>query len=103
MYLLNSTKIKKMKKFLLSMCALALCGASVFAQGTLTVADNQATNSKVPINTLWYESVGTISQVIYPAEMLEDLQGTKITALKFYVSGNGERRHYCSLHLPPQW
>lgn len=78
-----------MKKFLLSMCALALCGASAFAQGTLTVADNQATNSKVPINTLWYDAAGTISQVIYPAEMLESLQGTKITALKFYVSGNG--------------
>lgn len=85
------------------MCALALCGGSVFAQGTLTVADNQATNSKVPINTLWYESVGTISQVIYPAEMLEDLQGTKITGVKFYLSGNGERRHYCSIHIPPQW
>ena len=42
----------------------------------------------VPFNGYYCDEVGTYGQMIYPAEMLTELNGTKITSIKFYHSLN---------------
>jgi len=51
---------------------------------TLTVCDMEATNSQVPIYGLYCDVNGTIGQMIYPAEMLEDMVGSDINQVVFY-------------------
>ena len=50
----------------------------------LTVADGDARNAYIPIDGLYVDTEGTLSQSIYPAEMLTDMVGSKISQLKFY-------------------
>ncbi|MBR5685732.1 MAG: hypothetical protein IKX18_06240, partial [Muribaculaceae bacterium] len=65
---------------------------------TLTVAEGEATDSHYPFYALYYDTPGTLSQVIYPAEMLTDMVGKQITEIKFYCSGtiylNGGQLEY---------
>ena len=42
---------------------------------TLTVAEGVQTNAHYPFYGLYYDTEGTTSQVIYPAEMLTDMVG----------------------------
>ena len=60
-----------------------LNGKAVVEQ-ELTVCDGTATNGYVPIYGLYTDNVGTFSQMIYPATMLEGLEGATITGIKFY-------------------
>ena len=53
---------------------------------TLTVAEGTETNGHVPMYGLYCDTEGTISQVIYPADMLADMVGQQITEIKFYAS-----------------
>ena len=76
-----------MRKFLLTL--MVVC-ASVFsftlkAQLTLTVADGTTTNSYVPLYGLWMDDY-TRSQCIYPASLLNDMIGSTISEMTFYVS-----------------
>ena len=50
----------------------------------LTVCDGTATNYMVPINGWYVDQVGTMRQMIYPAEMLADMQNGQISQVKFY-------------------
>ena len=53
----------------------------------LTVCDNGVVGEDawggIPVFGYWYDAEG-MTQQIYPAEMLTDMAGSKITALKFY-------------------
>ena len=50
----------------------------------LTVCDGTEINYLVPINGWYVDQEGTMSQMIYPAEMLSEMQNGKITQVKFY-------------------
>ena len=66
----------------------ALSGAQVERPVELVVADGETTNKMVPVDPENYEHVGGggFSQMIYPAEMLADLAGKKITGIKFHTT-----------------
>lgn len=75
-----------MKKLFLTMLSLVcLFGAS--AQ-TLTVCDGTDKSSLVPINGLWYDSPVTTSQMLYPAGLLEEMQGKNIQSVTFYANAS---------------
>ncbi|MBQ6083112.1 MAG: choice-of-anchor J domain-containing protein [Bacteroidales bacterium] len=61
-----------------------LAGTGGFT-GELTVADGTVTNSYVPVYGLWADYY-TRSETIYPAEMLEEMEGGEITSLVYYLS-----------------
>jgi hypothetical protein len=63
-------------------------GAQVEVPAEIVVADGQSTNKLVPVDPENYEHVGGggFSQMIYPANMLTDLAGKKITGLKFHAT-----------------
>ena len=53
--------------------------------GEFTVCDGTATNSYIPVYGLWMDYY-TRGEMIYPAEMLEGMNGADITSMKFYIS-----------------
>ena len=55
--------------------------------GELTVADGTATSSYIPVYGLWMDDY-TRAEMIYPAEMLEEMNGGDITSLKYYISSS---------------
>jgi hypothetical protein len=59
-------------------------GGGGFA-GELTVADGTATSSYIPVYGLWMDDY-TRAEMIYPADMLEEMNGGDITSLKYYIS-----------------
>lgn len=63
----------------------ALSGNSV-NEFELTICDGTGTNEYLPIYGTWCDTQGTLGQMLYPAEMLEDLNGAKITGIKFFNS-----------------
>ena len=60
-------------------------GASTGFTGEITVADGTTTSSYIPVYGLWMDDY-TRCEMIYPAEMLEDMYGGEITSLKYYIS-----------------
>ena len=72
-----------MKKLFTLFAVAALAFAAQAA--TLTVADGTATNAHCPFYGLYYDTEGTTSQVIYPADMLTDMVGKQITELRFFA------------------
>lgn len=86
-----------MKKFLLTLAAVLTCSMSMWAESELTVCEGTETNGSVPINGLWTDSQGTTSQCIYASDMVTDMTGQEITAVKFYLSGNGIQFKNCTL------
>lgn len=57
--------------------------------GELTVADgtdgsSTTTNARVPLYDYCYDTPGTTSRMIYPADMLSDISGETITKITFY-------------------
>ena len=71
-----------MKKFftLVSAAFLALAAQA----NVLTVCDGSATNYLVPINGWYVDQEGTMSQMIYPADMLAEMQNGTISQVKFF-------------------
>lgn len=75
-------------KLLMSLMLVALAVPQAMA-AELTVAEGTKTNAYVPIHSTYWDTQGTISQVVYPASMLEDMVGANITAIKFYTNSDG--------------
>ena len=73
-----------MKKLFTLFAVAALAFAAQAA--TLTVAEGTVTNGHYPMYGLYCDTQGTISQMIYPADMLADMVGQQITEIKFYAS-----------------
>ena len=78
-----------MKKILLSLMSLVACTMGLQAQNTLTICDGTATNTSVPINTLWWDNASTQSQTIFPEALLANMEGAQITSMKFYLNATG--------------
>ena len=74
-----------MKKFFTFIAVAAMAFAA--QANVLTVADGGYDGGYqhpgVPIYGLWVDTENTMSQVIYPADMLTDMVGSEITELKF--------------------
>ncbi|MBR1476314.1 MAG: choice-of-anchor D domain-containing protein [Muribaculaceae bacterium] len=51
----------------------------------LTVADGTVGNGYYPIYGYYYDTPGTLSQMIYPADMFAELAGSRILGLKFFA------------------
>jgi hypothetical protein len=75
-----------MKKLFTLFAVAAMAYAAQAA--TLTVADGTDYQSDFPVYGYYADSEGTISQMIYPADMLTNLKDNKITGVKFYPDGN---------------
>ena len=69
--------------------SLVACTMGLQAQNTLTICDGTATNTSVPINTLWWDNASTQSQTIFPAALLANMEGAQITSMKFYLNATG--------------
>ena len=64
---------------------LGFIAAPLSAQNTLTVADGSTTNDYVPFYG-YYLDANQHCQVIYPDNMLTDMQGSAITQMEFYLN-----------------
>ena len=73
-----------MKKFF-TLIAVAVMAFAAQAN-VLTVADGDATNSYAPLYGLYTDTENTMIQMIYPQDMLTDMQGGKISQVKFFLS-----------------
>ena len=65
---------------------------------SLTVCDGTDWSSMFPVYGMYVDSEGSTSQMIYPADMLTDLQGKTITQIKFYSDG-GVKFSGCTIQL----
>ena len=71
-----------MKK-LFTILSVAMLAVSANAQ-TLNVCEGTDLSGQIPVNGLYTDTEGTTSQMIYPAEMLADMNGMMITQVKFF-------------------
>lgn len=53
----------------------------------LTVCDGDSQNQYAPIYGYYCDTQGTFVQMLYPADMLADVVGNKITGIRFYPAG----------------
>ena len=75
---------KFFRLFVVSLMSMGLFAPAQAAE--LTIYEGTATDRTIPINTYYLESVGTQSQVIYPAEKLTEMIGRPITSMRFYIN-----------------
>ena len=71
-----------------------LAGTAIEAANEVLVCDDTEYNAALPVYGLYFDTEGTMSQMIYPAYMLADLAGQKIMSVTFYPTaaigfGNG--------------
>lgn len=76
--------MKKTIFFLLSI-VLSLVAPSSWAQNVTTVANGTATNTYIPIYGFFADEY-IRQQIIYPAEMLTDMENSSISAMTFYLN-----------------
>ena len=69
------------------LCLFALFNANTLFAQSVTICDGTETNENVPYYFYWSDAVNTTSQFIYPASKLTELNGKKLTSLKFYNAG----------------
>lgn len=62
----------------------SLKGTSIEAGSEIVVCEGTNQNGYIPVYGSYYDTQGTTSQFIYPAEMLTQLQGRAITSVKFF-------------------
>ncbi|MCQ2315411.1 MAG: choice-of-anchor J domain-containing protein [Bacteroidales bacterium] len=62
-------------------------GVSTGFEGEITVSDGTATDSYVPVYGL-YTDAYLKCNIVYPAEMLAEMEGGEITSMKFYLSSS---------------
>ena len=88
-----------MKKIftLLFMAAMALGAYAETA--TVTVCEGTDDNSTVPFYGLYFDTEGTLSQMIYPAELLSEVRGGQITKLKFFAKSGFKHGENGNLQL----
>lgn len=65
------------------------------AEQELTVAEGTETNDHVPLYDYCYDTPGTISRMVYPADMLSSMSEKTVTKITFYFAnrlafGGGE-------------
>ncbi len=77
----------------------ALAGTALEAANELVVCDAATTTTYVPVYGLYYDTQNTTGQMIYPADMLTDLVGTKITSLTFYPAAGATMFYNGTLEL----
>ncbi len=53
----------------------------------LTICDGTNENVYLPMYGFYYDTPNTLSQMIYPADMLADIKDCQITGVKFYPNG----------------
>ena len=75
-----------MKKFFTLIAAATMMFAANAATLDLCMGESYA--SSLPIYGLWVDAENTLGQMIYPADMLEDMVGNEITGVQFYTSVN---------------
>ena len=80
--------MKKNYKKLLSMLALASMTLGMNAE-SLLVGDSTVTNAYAPLHSTYHDTPGTVTQTIYPAELLTAMVGKNINAVTFYVNDDG--------------
>ena len=72
-----------MKKFFTFIAVAAMAFAA--QANEMTIGEGLSYTSTTPICGLMADTEGTMSQTIYPAEMLSEMQGGKITSVTFYT------------------
>ena len=75
-----------MKKFFTLFAAGVLALAAQANQ--LTICEGQYYSNTSPICGLYADTEGTMTQSIYPADMLAEMNGGKITEVTFYTLAN---------------
>ena len=73
-----------MKK-IFTLCAVALMAFSAHAD-VLTICDGTDTNGNLPLSGFNYDLKNTMSQMIYPAEKIADMQNGQISEVRFYAT-----------------
>lgn len=79
---------KNLLKPLLLLVAGAMMGMGAHAN-ELLVCDGTTTNNFVPIHSTYYDTEGTTTQMIFPADMLSAMNGQKINSVTFYTNNDG--------------
>ncbi len=74
-----------MKKKLLALIAMCVLSMGLHAQ-TLTVADSNVTNNRIPFYGFMSDDYCTHSQYVFPARMLQSMRNTYITRMGWYMS-----------------
>lgn len=73
-----------MKK-LFTLLAVAAMALGAHAQNTLTICEGLSYSNAQPICGLYADTEGTMTQTIYPADILAEMSGKQITDLTFYT------------------
>jgi len=82
------TTIFVMKKFFTLVAAMMMLSASA---ETLDLYEGTDWTYYAPINSMWYDTPGNQTQVLYPAADLTAMVGKKITSISFYTDENGNK------------
>lgn len=63
-----------------------VCGSALESGEEIVLCgnDSTATTNKLPFNGVYFSDAGTYGQMIYPAQMLTDVQGCKLISMSFY-------------------
>ena len=85
-----------MKKFFTIAAALMMLSASA---ETLSLYNYETESYFVPINSMWFDTPGNQTQVLYPAADLTDMVGKEITAITFYTDEDGNKMQNGTLDL----
>ncbi len=85
-----------MKKLFTLIAALLMLSASA---ETLSLYEHESESYFVPINSMWFDTPGNKTQVLYPAADLTDMVNKKITAITFYTDEDGVKMNGGTLDL----
>ena len=85
-----------MKKFFTLIAALMMLSASA---ETLSLYNYESETYFAPINSMWFDTPGNQTQVLYPAADLTDMVGKEITAITFYTDEDGVKMNGGTLEL----
>ena len=85
-----------MKKIFTLAAALMMLSASA---ETLSLYSYETESYFVPINSMWLDTPGNKTQVLYPAADLTNMVGQEITAITFYTDADGNKMNDGVLEL----
>jgi len=78
----------KSKRLLLLLLMALMAPWAAMAQETLTVNDGTTGNSYIPFYGLYADTQGAASECVFPSNMLAEMTGGQITAMKFYITSS---------------
>ena len=90
--------MKKISK-LMTAALIALASFVPALAGTLTLYNYESETYFVPINSMWFDTPGNTTQVLYPATDLTDMVGKEIKAITFYTDEDGVKMNGGSLDI----